>query len=105
MTGTFLMMFFICIASLGLGYGVGRLQWKHIMTVYMLRDNNTGLFYRRTKGNYTPSVWVEQEKASVWTMKNGPAQAKSLYLARYRIHHKPVYLNLEIVPFELTEIQ
>ncbi len=74
------------------------------MTVYMLRDNGTGLYYRRTKGNYSPSVWVEQSKASVWTMKIGPATAKSLYQARYRNRRKPVYFNLEIIPFTLTEI-
>ncbi len=66
------------------------------MIVYMLRDNETGLYYRRMKGYATR--WVEQEKASIWTVKGGPAQAKSLIQRRRR---KP--LNLEIVPFTLTE--
>jgi len=69
------------------------------MTVYMLRDNDTGLFYRRTKGSYSPSVWVAQEKASIWTLKVGPAQAKSRLNAKSR---RPY--NLEIIPFHLTEI-
>ena len=69
------------------------------MTVYMLRDNDTGLFYRRTKGRGGPGVWVAQEKASIWTLKIGPAQAKSrLYAGKRRQY------NLEIIPFHLTEI-
>ncbi len=67
------------------------------MTVYMLRNNETGLYYRRMKGYGTR--WVEQQKASIWTVKSGPAQSKSLIQRRRR--RKP--LNLEIVSFTLTE--
>jgi len=69
------------------------------MIVYMLRDNDTGLFYRRTKGRGGPSVWFPQETASVWTLKIGPAQAKSRLNAKSRRQY-----NLEIIPFHLTEI-
>ena len=43
------------------------------MIVYMLRDNDTGLFYRRNK-DYAVR-WVEQKNASVWTSKAGPISA------------------------------
>jgi hypothetical protein len=66
------------------------------MTVYMLRETELGLYYRRTKGNYSPTVWVEQEKASVWVTKNGPAQV----ISRQRENRKQYF---EIVPFELVE--
>lgn len=64
------------------------------MTVYMLRNKDTGLFYRRMKGYATR--WVEQQKASIWTVKAGPAQAKSLMQRR---RGKP--LDLEIVSYTL----
>jgi len=64
------------------------------MTVYMLRDNKTGLYYRRDHGSW--ARWVEQEKASVWTLKIGPASAIS------RLRDKQ---HCEIIPFELKEIE
>jgi hypothetical protein len=69
----------------------------------MLRDNKTGLYYRRTKGSYSPSVWVEQGKASIWVTKNGPAQAKSLLQNKYRRWKHSTKHDLEIVTFTLTE--
>jgi hypothetical protein len=63
------------------------------MTVYMLRNNERGLYYRR--GPQYGQRWVKQEKASIWTSKVGPAAAKSR-------QNKP---KLEIVPFELVEKQ
>ena len=74
------------------------------MIVYMLRDNETGLFYRRTKGGYSDTLWVEQQKASIWTMKIGPAQSKSRLQDRYhgRYRGKPPK-DLEIISFTLTE--
>ncbi len=71
------------------------------MNAYMLRNNETGLFYRRTKGNYSPSVWVEQEKASIWVTKNGPTQSKSLAQNKRRRGNVPH--DLEIVTFDLVE--
>jgi hypothetical protein len=65
------------------------------MIVYMLRNKKSGLFYRRMKGYATR--WVEQEKASIWTLKIGPASSKSR-LRKDKQH-------CEIVPFELKEIQ
>ncbi len=72
------------------------------MNAFMLLDNKTGLYYRRTKGNYTPSVWVEQGKASIWMTKNGPAQSKSLLENKYR-RRNTTKLDLEIITFTLTE--
>ena len=72
------------------------------MNAYMLRDNHTGLFYRRTKGSYSPSVWVEQAKASIWVTKNGPAQSKSLLENKYR-QRNTTKNDLEIVTFTLVE--
>jgi len=63
------------------------------MTVYMLRNKN-GLYYRRAKGY--ANRWVEQEKASIWTSKIGPASARS--------HVRGNKQHCEIVPFELKEI-
>lgn len=71
------------------------------MNAYMLRNNETGLFYRRTKGCYSPNVWVEQGKASIWVTKNGPAQCKSL--AQNKRHRGNVPRDLEIVTFDLVE--
>ncbi len=71
------------------------------MIVYMLRDNETGLFYRRTKGGYSDTLWVEQQKASIWTMKIGPAQSKSRLEDQYRNRRPPK--DLEIISFTLTE--
>lgn len=68
----------------------------------MLRDNETGLYYRRTKGSYSTSVWVEQKKASIWVTKNGPAQAKSLLQDKYRRRGRTKH-NLEIITFTLVE--
>lgn len=64
------------------------------MIVYMLRNKKSGLFYRRMKGYATR--WVEQEKASIWTTKIGPASARSRLRQDY---------HCEVVPFELKEIQ
>jgi len=71
------------------------------MTAYMLRDNDTGLYYRRTQGQYSPHIWVDQGQASIWSVKIGPAQAMSVRKKRAR--GKPI--NLEIVSFKLTEIK
>jgi len=77
------------------------------MNAYMLRDNKTGLYYRRTKGCYGSTVWVEQEKASIWVTRNGPAQAKSLienkYRRRKRCGWSATKFDLEIVTFTLVE--
>lgn len=67
------------------------------MTVYMLRNNETGLYYRRMKGY--AKRWVEQEKASVWTLKIGPTSARSRVLER----RPQLQDDLEIVPFILKE--
>lgn len=40
------------------------------MLVYMVRDRNTGLFYKRKHGRYL-NPWVSQEEASIWTKKSG----------------------------------
>jgi len=66
------------------------------VTVYMLRNNKSGLFYRRMKGY--AARWVGQEKASVWTLKIGPASARSRFPQEDKSH-------CEIVPFELKEIK
>ena len=70
------------------------------MTVFMLRDPDTGLFYRR--GSAT-NCWVEQQKASIWTSRVGPSIAKAAVRdERYAYRHtkRPVP---EIVEFELVE--
>jgi hypothetical protein len=69
------------------------------MTVYMLRDNKTGLWYRRTKGSGGWTRWVDQKKASIWVAKNGPAQVISMMRSRAR--GKPI--QLEIISYQLVE--
>ena len=64
------------------------------MTVYMLRDNDTKLFYRRQKGYATR--WVKWDKAAIWTSKGGPAAAKGT-------HRNRKMTNLETVSYTLTE--
>jgi hypothetical protein len=59
----------------------------------MLRDDKTGLFYRRGQHNWSKNRWVEQERASVWTNKQGPAAAR-------QYHKNPT----TVVHFELKEI-
>ncbi len=65
------------------------------MTVYMLRDNRTGLYYRRK--HRACRRWVEQKKASIWTLKIGPASAMSMTDSDKKY--------CEIIPFELKEIK
>jgi hypothetical protein len=55
------------------------------MKVYMLEDTNTGLFYRRRQAY---DCWVEQGKASIWTNRVGPSQART-YAHRMK-NRKPV---------------
>jgi len=66
------------------------------MTFYMLRDTNTGRYYKR--GCY----WVPAKSASVWTNLDGPRAALGA-ITKYnrRIHHedfkpaKPVIVEFE----------
>lgn len=80
------------------------------MTVYMLKDIRTGLYYRRRHGSWNQrhgswgrrkrglwGRWIEQKKASIWTSKIGPA-------ASMRNMRRDKYY-CEIIPFELKEIQ
>lgn len=50
------------------------------MKVYMLLDNGAGLYYRRNQ--YADSRWVEQQKASVWASRQGPAAVVSRMSSR-----------------------
>lgn len=74
------------------------------MKVYMLRDNVSGLYYRKPL-SYS-SVWVDKEYASVWTNRNGPAQVK-VQPSTKRRHlfpdEKQMALEAEIVTFELGD--
>ena len=67
------------------------------MIVYMLRNNATGLFYRRM----SDTIWVKQQEASIWTTKGGPTQAKSQVENKWRQTLPPK--DLEIISFTLTE--
>ncbi len=69
------------------------------MTFYMLRDLNTGRYYKRG------CLWVPAEYASVWTTLDGPRAALGA-ITKYnrRIHYenfKPA--NPTIVQFERRE--
>jgi hypothetical protein len=66
------------------------------MTVYMVRNNETGLYYR--KGSLGTRGWCKQSQASIWTTLNGPSQVKSRYIR----HNKT---PAEIIKFELREIK
>jgi len=60
------------------------------MIVYMLKNKRTGQWYAH--GN-----WVKQEKASIWTTKQGPTSAKSCFTLPND--------HLEIVPFLLFPLE
>lgn len=69
--------------------------------VYMLRDVNTGLFYRR-QGSHG-LTWVPQGKASVWSNRVGPTSAKAaIKRDRYSYRDKP-RPETELVIFDLVE--
>ncbi len=64
------------------------------MTVYMLLNNKSGLFYCFGEIGGYAARWVAQEKATVWTLKIGAASARR----GFPYEDKP---HCEIVPFEL----
>jgi hypothetical protein len=59
------------------------------MIFYMVRDNLTGLFYKRSYG--CGPEWVTQQKASVWTQRQGPGAAIKVILD----HNKHTRLQRE----------
>jgi len=44
------------------------------MTIYMLRDNKTGLYFKRGSSRWQPRLGYQQD-ASVWTNLRGPRAA------------------------------
>lgn len=70
-----------------------------MVTVYMLTNGDR--WYKATHHGNT-NGWVEQDQATVWTTKQGPAAAKSQWLAKWRRRHSgeddPV---LTVVEFHL----
>jgi hypothetical protein len=60
------------------------------MIFYMVRDNTTGLFYKRSIG--CGPDWVKQQKASVWTQRQGSAAAIKAVTEknkRSQVQHEP----------------
>jgi len=69
------------------------------MKVYMLRNDDTGKWYRRSAsilGN-----WVDQEKASSWPTNRGPSSAKG-NVTRYNNQRRREVPKMTIVEFELV---
>ena len=64
---------------------------KATMRLYMLRDNRTGLYFKRG-GTAWKARWVVQKEGSVWTSMNGPNAAK-----RYAKDHTVVVLEAKEV--------
>lgn len=69
-------------------------------TVYMVRDNSTGRFYKRSNGG-AGHDWVERERGSIWTTRSGAGAALG-HCRRYALRtRKPE--TFEIVGFTLIE--
>jgi hypothetical protein len=72
------------------------------MIVHMLRDNATGLYYRRSHSG-DGGGWVKQERGSIWPTTGGTGAALGhcrKYAERIR---KPD--TFQIVDFTLSEIK
>lgn len=66
------------------------------MVVYMLKNRLSGRWYKR--GPSWSHRWVEQEKASIWPTKTGPASVKGQLPEKLRP-------ELEIVSFKLVPLE
>lgn len=67
--------------------------------IYMLRNNDTGEWYRRAPG--IEGNWVEQRKASSWPTAFGPGAAKGNIIRYNNQRHRDVP-SMTIVEFELV---
>ena len=71
------------------------------LTIYMLRNNVTGMYYLRRCG--TTPQWRTQEYASVWLSKNGPTGAKNKASGKRLYGPKLPAVDLEVVSFNMVE--
>jgi hypothetical protein len=67
--------------------------------VYMLRNNKTGLWYR--KGPMIRPCWVEQDYATTWGSHHGPTSAKGK-VRRECGKRNRVIPDMTIVEYALT---
>jgi len=61
------------------------------MKIYMLKRTDTGQYYKRVLN------WTDQEHASVWTQKSGPAACKG------NIANVIPLETVELVAFEVSD--
>lgn len=74
------------------------------MTFFMLRDQKTGRWYRRS--NDYGTSWVDQSVASVWTSPEGPQACKGVITRRNRQGHTvrlPEIVAIEVPSYEETQ--
>lgn len=71
-----------------------------MLIVYMLR-NESGGWYKASHGRGYGGHWVDQEHATIWTSKHGPASAKGGYLAKWRRRNQGEEPILTVVEFQL----
>jgi len=69
------------------------------MIVYMLRNDDTGKWYRRAPG--IEGNWTTPERATSWPDLRGPGGAKG-NIKRYHARRRRVVPNMTIVEFELV---
>lgn len=72
------------------------------MVVFMLRNDDTGKWYRR--GEHVSGHWYEQQQASVWPSPQGPIAARTSVRCRVGQSGKEV-LEMTVVEFELVPTQ
>jgi len=68
------------------------------MTVYMVRDALTGAWYKRGRGY--EKTWVSQNRASIWTEKQGACGCLGTIRKRNRSGHslrEPHVVSLNVV--------
>lgn len=68
------------------------------MILYMIRDQKTGEWYKRGHGYAT--TWVPQDRASVWTERQGAASCLGVISRRNRSsrqHREPRIVTLTTI--------
>lgn len=80
------------------------------MKIYALKDNKTGLYYKRADGRGAGGTWVSLNEASIWTSKVGAISARTYaerhekFLANRRGQHFESDFVIEELPVGYPEV-